>query len=176
VSRQWLTDQVVDGPWQEVHRARILEQTRAVLLSFTARGYFKQVVQQRHHHRCYQKWQETFQIEQLVREVSDEVSDMHSYLHMRKTEHIEQLQEESQRLERRLNVLAGLFLVPALILAYFDAVGDVDKYTVGMWFLAGVLAGAGLVVFLEGRWIKMRLRSLLQNRREAATFQRSNRS
>jgi len=67
-------------------------------------------MQQEHYHRAYRKWQEVFQIERLYQEVKDEVAEMHEYL----------LAEQTQRLERRLNLLGALIGMPALVLSFLS--------------------------------------------------------
>ncbi len=83
----------------ELIRERAFGRIRLLLLSFTARGYFAQVMQRRHHHRCYVGWQETFQIPRLYEEVNQEVRSIHEYLLIRKTAQVE-------RLTMRLNMIA----------------------------------------------------------------------
>jgi len=94
----------------EAERIQHFERIRDELLEFTARGYFTQVMQQEHYHRAYRKWQEVFQIERLYQEVKDEVAEMHEYL----------LAEQTQRLERRLNLLGALIGMPALVLSFLS--------------------------------------------------------
>jgi hypothetical protein len=79
------------------HRDRIyiFEEIRDLLLLFTARGYFSQVVQREHPHRYYCKWQEVFQLEQLYAEVGDEVRDLHDYVQT----------QQNQRLQRTIEIL-----------------------------------------------------------------------
>jgi hypothetical protein len=54
-------------------RERIFTRIRNRLLSFTVRGHFVQVMQREHHHCCYRKWLEVFQIDELYQEVRDEI-------------------------------------------------------------------------------------------------------
>ncbi len=103
VAEHWLR-----GSEQE--RERTFERLRQRLLDFTARGYFAQVMQREHHHRVYRRWQEVFQIEQLYREVSDEVREMHEYL----------MSVQTNRLERRINLLAAFIGVPALVFGFLS--------------------------------------------------------
>lgn len=94
----------------ERERARTFERLRQRLLEFTARGYFAQVMQREHHHRVYRRWQETLQNEQLYREVSDEVREMHEYL----------LSVQTNRLERRINLLGAFIGIPALVFGFLS--------------------------------------------------------
>ena len=103
VSEHWLRG-------DEAERARAFERIRTALLEFTARGYFTQVMQRGHHHRVYRKWQEVFQLEQIYREVSDEVREMYEYA----------LSEQTKRLERRLNLIGALIGVPALVMGFLS--------------------------------------------------------
>jgi hypothetical protein len=70
-------------------REQVFEEIRNQLLVFTARGYFTQVMQREHHHRCYRQWHQVFQIEQLYQEVNDEVRDMYEYALMQQTRRLE---------------------------------------------------------------------------------------
>ncbi len=87
----WLS---ADGGQAEAHFAAL----RETLLEFTARGYFNQVMQRHHHHRCFRAWQDVFETERLYREVTDEVRELHGMLLMRKTERIQRLAEEQRRM------------------------------------------------------------------------------
>ena len=139
-----LSQQVSDN-WlagDETARAQAFERIRDTLLDFTARGHFTQVMQREHHHRCYRKWQEIFQISQLYQEVRGEIREMHDYLQMKRTERIRQLAEERQQqiaeqafldtereraaqerarhLEERLSLLGIIIGVPALVLSFLS--------------------------------------------------------
>ena len=172
VSEQWLRG-------EEMERAQAFEGIRDALLAFTARGYFTQVMQQEHYHRCYRKWQETFQVERLYQEVSEEVGDMHDYLLMRRTERLQQLaeaearaerereraaQERERRLERRLNQIALLLGVPAVGLAYLDAIGPVGWVTGALVVLSS--GAVGLLIL----WGLSRDREEAGNIRKAQTI------
>lgn len=167
-------------------RASVFSRIRDALLSFTARGYFAQVMQRRHHHRCYRLWQETFQVEQLFREVSDEVRDMHDYLLMEKTERIEKLardererarrrerlareeREQGRRTETQLNILAAFLLVPALILAFLDAVGNNSWSTACFGVLLGLGMGGILMLCLQAHRFRKGSSRLGVGRRDVA--------
>jgi len=123
-------------------RERAFGRIRDALLSFTARGYFTQVMQREHHHRCYRRWQETFQVDRLYQEVRDEVQEMHNFLVMRRTERLKQLaeeqrqqmetearedirrertaQERARRLEERISLLGVGIGVPSLIFGFLS--------------------------------------------------------
>ena len=103
--------QAVSEHWmRSEERAQAFERIHDTLLNFTARGYFRQVMQREHHHRVYQKWQEVFQLERLYQEVNDEVREMHEHL----------LSEHTRRLEQRLNLLGALIGVPALVMGFLS--------------------------------------------------------
>ncbi|MCW5968931.1 MAG: hypothetical protein KIT57_10485 [Blastocatellales bacterium] len=93
VVREWK----VGANEAETITAAAFERIRSRLLSFTARGYFLQVMQREHHHRCYRKWQEVFQIERLYGEVSDEVHVMHNYLLLKLAAEEKRIAEEEAR-------------------------------------------------------------------------------
>lgn len=61
------------GQNNDARRETIFEEIHEELLLFTAKGYFTQIMQKGNHHRCYQKWQDMFQLQQLYEEISDEV-------------------------------------------------------------------------------------------------------
>ncbi len=104
VAASWLIheDKGVTREQIEEQREANFTRIRDLLLSFIARGYFTQVMQHEHHHRCYRKWQETFQIEQLYREVKDEVQEMYQYLLLQQTARLKRIedQQEQDHLER----------------------------------------------------------------------------
>jgi hypothetical protein len=114
------------------------------LLSFTARGYFSQVMQRAHHHRCYCRWQELFLLDRLFREVSEEIQEMHNYLLMKRTEKLERLAEQQQRLNM-LNWIVGLIAVPALTLTFAQVAKDLGWETAVSWGVGGLGAGILLV-------------------------------
>ena len=86
VAMNWLTE---SNKHDNRQREQIFEEIRNQLLIFTARGYFTQVMQREHHHRCYRQWHQVFQIEQLYQEVNDEVRDMYEYTLMQQTRRLE---------------------------------------------------------------------------------------
>jgi hypothetical protein len=170
VARHWLPGGTQGSDEErEVAFARI----RDALLSFTARGHFTQVMQREHHHRCYRKWQDIFQVDRLYQEVSDEVRDMHEYLLMRRTERIERLTEEqrrqteaaaraeaereqaaqlrAKRLEGRFNRLALLLGLPALALTYVDVAYQATWTSAALAMLAGFVMGVIVLVALQYR-------------------------
>lgn len=89
VADSWVTD--------EETRLQQFEQIRDRLLWFTARGYFAQVMQRAHHHRCYCQWQQVFQLKQLYQEVNDEVREMQEYLTLQYLRRLEAAEKESER-------------------------------------------------------------------------------
>jgi hypothetical protein len=147
VARRW---RVVNGPTtgRETQLEEMIEEFTAILdklMSFTAKSYFTQVMQQEHHHRCYQRWQDIFQLSRLYVDVKDEVRDMHNYLDMYQRQRLEELsraqQEQSEKIERRLNRTTFLIGMPALAFFFLAAVGPQ-----GWW----VSIGAGLLALLLG--------------------------
>jgi len=140
VSEHWLK-----GDFKE--RTQSFERIRNDLLDFTARGYFVQVMQREHHHRVYRKWQEVFQLEQLYREVSDEVREMHEYL---LSEQTKRLEEQTKRLEWRINALTTVIAVPALVMSFLsiNLFGITAKEEgLNVWVALAIVA-LGLVVGL----------------------------
>ena len=124
-------------------------------LSFTARGHFAQVMQREHHHRCYRKWQDVFQIGELYSQVRDEIQYMHGYLQTQREQRAQRLEEErrrqTERFERRLNQIAWLIGIPALALTFLGTIGPVDL-PVALYTVLGSLS-IGLVAYLVVRWL-----------------------
>lgn len=159
VARNWFPR---DGSASDGARAQAFARIRDALLAFTAQGYFAQVMQQEHHHRCYRRWQEIFQVARLYEEVGSEVREMHSYLDLRyrqASEEAARKQEESaRRVEHRLALITWLLGSPTLIFVFLAAVPGLDtlKLTflderpvlkIGATFLLGLL---GLLFGLVG--------------------------
>ena len=105
-------------------REKVFTELRDTLLSFTARGYFAQIMQRETHHRCYRKWQDVFQLERLYGEVRDEVREMHEYLQMKQAKRQEDAQKRQQDIVVRFGQIfaaAGLaFALPTLTFAYLS--------------------------------------------------------
>lgn len=110
----------------ENHRIKAFESIRADFFDFAARGYFVQVMQREHHHRCYRLWQKTFQVEEFYQNVRHKIGEMHEYLQTRRTEQIKNLSEKQADLieeqDRKINILsvsiALLFGLPSLIIGF----------------------------------------------------------
>lgn len=139
IARQWVKNDDLSDEEQEAAFERIQE----AMLSFMARGYFAQVMQREHHHRCFMKWQETLQIERLFRDVDHMISEMHRYLEARKSRRIQELTEiqnqqirqeaeadalkekeaqiRANKLERRVSILALILGLPALALTFLQS-------------------------------------------------------
>ncbi len=158
VAREWLQG-------DEFERAGAFERIRDALLDFTARGYFSQVMQTEHHHTVYRRWQDTFQVELLYREVSDEVREMHGSLMLRRTEKLQQLAEEQrtrdeqeaslrQAREKRLDTWFGriTFLLggPAIALTFVQTVAAVGMQAALSW-VAGAITVGILVIWWRDR-------------------------
>jgi hypothetical protein len=145
-------------------RERAFERIEDRLLTFTARGYFTQVMQHEHHHRIYRRWQEVFQLDELYREVSDEVHAMHSLLLVRRS----QLEEAAtRRLERLVGFLGLVIGIPALVLAFLDInLRGVTTAQEGLPFsVAALIAGAALVLgILTGFGLHLLARRSVQRR------------
>lgn len=187
-----LSQQVSDN-WlmrDDVTRAEAFERIRETLLEFTARGHFTQVMQRDHHHRCYRKWQEVFQVSQLYKEVRDEVREMHDYLQTKRTERIRQLAEEQNReaakqalvqaererasqerarhLEERISLLGIIIGVPALILSFLgiNLIDITSKEGLLLWQAVLISIGGGAVLGAAVLWLVRRERRNKGTRRE----------
>lgn len=128
VSEKWLIG-------NESKKCQSFQTIQNDLLEFTARGYFTQVMQSAHHHRYYRKWHEIFQLDKLYQEVYDEVQDMHNYLQLQRT----------QKIENKLNFIAWILGIPAIALAFLDAIGPVS-FELAMIVGASALC-LGIIVF-----------------------------
>lgn len=168
VSARWLGG---DDPEAEARFADL----REALLEFTARGYFHQVMQREHHHRCFHAWQQVFETDRLYQEVVDEVRELHGILLMRKTERIQRLAEEQRALmdaqaradaereraaQRRaegiaswLGGIAFLLGFPSLVLAYLSVIGENDPGKTLIWAGTAALVGAA-AMFLIHLWLR----------------------
>lgn len=155
VARDWLS--LDSGTKPDSHRARLeaFARIRDLLLQFTARSYFTQVMQQEHHHRVYRKWQETFQVDKLYQEVSNAVREMHADLQVRNDMQLRVLAEERQRtdraqeersrqIERTLAAIVWILGVPGLALSFLDAGSSQDWDLVIAVFLGSLLLGAAI--------------------------------
>jgi hypothetical protein len=136
-------------------RSQAFERIRDTLLSFTARGYFAQVMQREHHHRCYRRWQQIFQVERLYQEVSNAVREMHAALLMQLAK---EEAEREQKLERRLNQIALLLGVPALVLNYLNALAAVSWWSALLSGLASLALG-GVLLWIMSRFRRNRKKS-----------------
>jgi hypothetical protein len=145
VARHWVVGEQAGAPEE---REAAFERIRDGLLVFTARGYFAQVMQREHHHRVYRRWQETFQVERLYREVSDEVEKMAEYLLLRRTE---RLQKTAKLLDDRLTFLGWLVTSAALGLTFVQAIGGAP------WWIALLVGLLGWTIGAVAFWIVRRL-------------------
>ncbi len=166
VARDWLPlKRDSAGPGAITHdvdevRRQSFARIRDLLLSFTARSYFTQVMQQEHHHRVYRKWQQTFQVDKLYQEASNAVHDMYTDLQMRHEERAQALAEEqksrdrqqeerSKNIERALSAIVWVLGVPGLALSYLQTTGS-QGWEPGLWvFLGALLLGAIIFVVIN---------------------------
>lgn len=158
-------------------REGAFERIRDTLLTFTARGYFAQVMQREHHHRAYRRWQEVFQIERLYHDVRDAVQDMHQQVSGERSQRLEAALEQQRRteeeqargLEQTLAIigasLAAFFGVPALVLAFLGVNLRGLTSSEGLdltWTLAAVIIAFGAGILFAGllyrviRWLLRR--------------------
>lgn len=160
VAHEWpkpLTNNSNEGLQQR--REEVFRKIRDELLLFTARGYFMQVLQTENHHRCYRKWQETFYVEELYREVNEEVREMYDTLIYERTQKIKELEEKKQEAERSraewFERLGVLFAVPALIMGFLGinmngitASEGMSFMQAALWSFGGGIIVAGLIIGL----------------------------
>ncbi len=160
VAHEWLHG-------DELSRATAFEQIRDALLKFTARGYFSQVMQTEHHHTVYRRWQETFQVDLLYREVNDEVREMHGNLMLRRTEKLAELaeeqrrrderdakqrQEQEQRVEKWFSRITFLLGVPAVVLGFLQTMSAVGL-ELSLEAAFGALVVGGLAMYAKEKFL-----------------------
>jgi len=160
--------QQVAGVWPKVKdqaRVEAFEPIRDSLLEFAARGMFTQVMQREHHHRCYRKWQETFQIKDLYEEVRHEVREMHDFLQMKRSQETLRLAKEKaeadaaheRRIENRFKFITLVIGLPALTIAFLgiNLVGITANDGISIGLALALSAGSGIIggllVLLVGR-------------------------
>lgn len=145
VAENWLID---NDNSNHNDREKLFTNIRDQLLSFTARGYFTQAMQREHHHRCYLKWQEAFQVERLYREVNDEVREMHEY----------SLMQQTQRVEERINLVGAFIGIPALVISFLGInLRGINAGSDGMPLLWALLIAFGLglgLSLLVWQWLR----------------------
>jgi hypothetical protein len=136
-----LEDEISSG-WalgtDDEQRETVLRKVRDRLLMFTAQGHFTQVVQRQHHHRCYRRWQEIFQIDQLYAEVHRAASDMHDYLEAKRDSRI---QTGLRRVDVRMRQIAFLLAPPSLALSFLNAAGWANPWTAVCGIAGGMTLG-----------------------------------
>lgn len=109
---------------KEEHRVKAFENMCEDFFDFAACGYFVQVMQREHHHRCYRIWQETLQVEEFYQNVRRKIREMHDYLQTRRTEQIKNLSEKQAELieeqDRKINISKpfGCFAVRLAVADY----------------------------------------------------------
>jgi hypothetical protein len=160
VAHEWLRG-------DELTRATAFEQIRDALLKFTARGYFSQVMQTEHHHTVYRRWQETFQVELLYREVNDEVREMHADLMLRRTEKLQELAEaqrkrdeaeakvreaQEKRVEKWFARITFLLGVPAVVLGLLQTEAAVG-WTLSIAAVIGSVILGAIAMYLKDRFL-----------------------
>jgi hypothetical protein len=129
IARHWL-------PGHESNRYAEFERLYERLLLLQARSRFVQVTQRELTHRSYRRWRTVLQVDELYRDVGDEIRELRAHLLLQRTQRVQELAEQQQlqanRLERRLSQVALLLGVPALVIGFLGI------------NLAGVTASDGL--------------------------------
>jgi hypothetical protein len=122
VSRRWVA---ASADISDADRVAAFARIRDALLAFTAQGYFAQTMQEEHHHRCYERWQQTFQLGRLYDEVNAEVREMFADLDLRQRHAAARLAEQQERqsktMERRLNLIGFLIGVPVWLFVLINS-------------------------------------------------------
>jgi len=159
VAVHWPMDDDLENSGElAISRGEAFQKTQDLLLSFAARGYFVQVMQREHHHRCYRKWQEIFQVDRLYKDVNDEVRYMHNYL---QTQHeLERQKAETERLkqreafQRRINLIAWFVGLPILLLSFLNVIGE-KRVGIAAVTMVGSLA-IGLIAYFTINYLTSR--------------------
>ncbi len=163
IAQNWLIDSESN---RETQREANFAELRDRLFLFTAQGYFDQVMQRSLDHRCYGKWQEIFQLEQLYQKVSDQVREMQNYfLHQRserlttenqtlQLQSIRQVEITIRQVRERFTLFASLLGIPLLLFTFLGI--NIQGFTVAngiAWWLAILIAftglGCGVLVFKQ---------------------------
>ena len=122
VSRRWVA---AGADLSDSDRVAAFARIRDALLAFTAQGYFAQTMQEEHHHRSYERWQQTFQLARLYDEVNAEVREMFADLDLRQRHNAarvaEQQERQSRMMERRLNLIGFLIGVPVWLFVLINS-------------------------------------------------------
>jgi hypothetical protein len=135
---------------------RTFKSIRNAFLRFAARGYFTQVTQHEHHHRFYAACQKAMELDQLYREVSDEVRDFYNAVLLDASE---KQQESSRELEQFVSTWTMRIGVIALLLSFLGV--NLSGYTtqqdgIPWWHaLSIVVLGFSVCVVLQ-RWFRRR--------------------
>jgi hypothetical protein len=138
VSEHWL-----EG--DDHSRTRAFERIRETMLEFMARGHFTQVMQQEHHHNCYRKWLQVFQVDYLFGEVRAEVSEMHSYLQSAQER---ESQERLQHLEHRISSLLVLIGIPTLVTTFLALTPEARGSKTSLAIVGGSLVLAFILLWI----------------------------
>ncbi len=97
-------------------RERQLENIHDRLIRFMALSYFTQVAQQEKHHQYYARLQAAFTIEQLYKEVTAEVREMHDYLYTLR-------QDRADSLAANINKIVFALGLPLFVLSLISTLG-----------------------------------------------------
>ncbi|MGA2587190.1 MAG: hypothetical protein ABSF88_09220 [Candidatus Aminicenantales bacterium] len=138
VAKRWLNT-------AKGEKACVFERVYEELLEFDARIYFAQVMQREHHHRCYRKCQEIFQIPQLHNELSDEVQRMYERVSF----------DRAEQMQRKIDLLTFMIGVPALIFSFLSVpwLELQIPFPVRIFMLFALISLGGLAVYLlRGSW------------------------
>jgi preprotein translocase subunit Sec61beta len=141
---------------EEVGPTRLTKDIRELYrayIRFINKIYFREVTPQEQGIDMYDKMQESMRLEHQIKELDQEIEELHSYASMLAEK------QRNQKLDW-LAVLGGLFLVPTFLIAYFDmGVFEHSDFLVGKayrpWLIAfvAVLLG-GATAWTTYRWNK----------------------
>ena len=111
VSDRWLKGDPAD-------RGRAFGELQTQLQYLTARSMASQIFHRNNQHRFYSLTQDALGVRRLYEEVRASINDLSDAVRLELSERME---EQSRRFEQRVSVLALLFGVPSLMLAFIGA-------------------------------------------------------
>jgi hypothetical protein len=158
VANRWLT-RVEVGETDLVAMEASFSAIRDKLLLFTASGNFTQVTLRDNPHRCYRRWQETFQLDKLYQEVHDEIGYMHDAILHKRDEENKRMQEvqrcQSEKLEKRLNHITWLLGAIAVGLAMIEALNHI-RFEYLIIIMVGIMVIGLLIIWVMDKLPEIR--------------------
>jgi len=153
VVRVWLTEQI-----DNEDEFPLFDHLQSTLKAFASLGNYNQVMQRDNLHQVYQKWQEIFQIDQLYQSVNEEIDHISDFLQSKQDQilkDIEQAQnDQTQRLERQINIIMYLIGIPAILFPFIEMVETKGLLFTSLVLIGGVIVGGLLLLFVSREKLK----------------------